>query len=96
MQLLVLNQPAERSLAFELLQFADVIKGAIQELLPNRICDYLKEISVKFTDFVTKCHVLNAPEGENVTKSRLILCEATRRVMAQCFHLLGIQQVERI
>jgi arginyl-tRNA synthetase len=86
----------ERALAFEILQFGDMIKSVIDELLPNRLCDYLKEVSVKFTDFVTKCHVLNAPEGEKVTKSRLLLCEATRQIMAKCFHLLGIKPLERI
>lgn len=50
------------------------------------------QIAVKFTDFVTKCHVLNSPE----TQSRLLLCEATRRVMAKCFELLGIGTLERI
>lgn len=90
--IVTLDQPAERALAFELLQFGDVIKSFLADLLPNRLCDYLSEVAVKFTDFVTKCHVLNAPE----TNSRLILCESTKRVMAKCFDLLGIEYVERI
>ena len=48
----------------------DVIKSVIHELLPNRLCEYLKELAVKFTDFVTKCHVLNATD-ENLIYSRL-------------------------
>ncbi len=89
------DHPSERALAFELLQFSDVIKSVINELLPNRLCEYLKEVCVKFTDFVTKCHVLNAPE-EKLLQSRLLLCEATRQVMAKCFFLLGIKPLERI
>ena len=50
----------ERALSFELLQFGDVLQQAILELMPKFLCDYLKELAVKFTDFVTKCHVLNA------------------------------------
>ena len=50
----------ERALSFELLQFGDVLQQAIAELMPKFLCDYLKELAVKFTDFVTKCHVLNA------------------------------------
>jgi len=42
-----------------------------------------------------KCHVLNN-ENENTTLSRLLLCEATKQVMATCFHLLGINTLERI
>ena len=89
-----LKQPSERALAYELTQFGDMIRNVLAELLPNRLCDYLKEICVKFTDFVTKCHVLNATVSE--TNSRLILCEATRRVMKKCFDLLGIETLERI
>ena len=93
--ILQIEHPAERALAFELLQLGDVLKGVLHELLPNRLCDYLKELAVKFTDFVTKCHVLNA-ESENITFSRLLLCDATKQVMAQCFYLLGIDTLERI
>jgi arginyl-tRNA synthetase len=93
---LSLAHPAERALAFELLQLGDVIKSVIEDLLPNRLCDYLKSLAVVFTDFVTKCHVLNAENGMETVHSRLLLCEATRRVMAQCFQLLGIGTLERI
>ena len=89
---LVLGHPAERVLAFEILQFAEVVKSAVLETMPNRICDYLKELSVKFTDFVTKCQVLNSDEFH----SRLMLCEATRQVMLKCFELLGINALDRI
>eukprot|EP01036_Dinobryon_divergens_P028257 gene28257-37173_t len=85
----------KRALSFELLQFGDVLQQAILELMPKFLCDYLKELAVKFTDFVTKCHVLNAAD-ERATLSRLLLCEATKRTMAQCFHLLGIGTLERI
>jgi arginyl-tRNA synthetase len=93
--ILSLAHPAERALAFELMQFGDVVQYVLQELLPNRLCEYLKEVSVKFTEFVTKCHVLNA-EDDKTSQSRLLLCEATRQVMFKCFDLLGIQPVDRI
>jgi arginyl-tRNA synthetase len=93
---IALAHPAERALAFELLQLGDVVKSVIADLLPNRLCDYLKSLAVVFTDFVTKCHVLNAENGMETVHSRLLLCEATRRVMAQCFQLLGIGTLERI
>jgi arginyl-tRNA synthetase len=90
-----LTIPEERALAFELLQFGDCIVTVLNELLPNRLCDYIKELSVKFTEFVTKCQVLNN-ENVEVTQARLLLCEATRRTMKQCFALLGIEPCERI
>lgn len=92
LNLITLQHSAERALAFELLQFGDMIKHVLHELLPNRLCDYLKELSIKFSDFVTKCHVLNADE----IKSRVILCEATRRVLKKCFDLIGIETLDKI
>ena len=106
--LLQLTHKTERALAFELIQFNDVIRSVLSDLLPNRLCDYLKEICVKFSDFVTQCHVLNADAtptaggtgggggGKEVMYSRLVLCESTHRIMAKCFELLGIGTLERI
>lgn len=87
-----LDDPAERALAFELLQFGEVLRSTLNELMPNKLCEYLKEVSVKLTDFVTKCHVLNSKE----TCSRLILCESTRIVMSKLFSLLGIGTLDQI
>lgn len=91
-EILNIAHPSERALAFELLMMNDVLKSVLSDLLTNKLCDYLKEVSVKFTDFVTKCHVLNAEE----IHSRLLLCEATRRVLVKSFELLGIKTLERI
>jgi arginyl-tRNA synthetase len=87
-----LEDPAERALAFELLQFGEVLRSTLNDLMPNKLCEYLKEVSVKLTDFVTKCHVLNSAE----TSSRLILCESTRLVLSKLFDLLGIGTLEQI
>jgi len=91
---LTLKEEAERVLAFELMQLGDVLKSVLKELLPNRLCDYLQGVCVKFTEFVTKCHVLNSEDS--VMRSRLVLIEGTRSVMALCFKLLGIEPLERI
>ena len=89
---ITLDDPAERALAFELLQFGEVLRTTLNELMPNKLCEYLKDVSVKLTDFVTKCHVLKSKE----TSSRLILCESTRLILAQVFSLLGIGTLEQI
>jgi arginyl-tRNA synthetase len=92
--IVTVDHPAERALVFELMQMGDVINSVLTDLLPNRLCDYLKEISVKFTDFVTKCHVLNVEE--HLMNSRLLICLATKMMMKKCFDLLGIDTLERI
>ena len=100
--MIIMEHNTERALAFELLQFGDIMKNVLKHLSPSKICDFLKDVCVKVTDFVTQCHVLNASDVANETdrekrvRSRLLLCEATRRVMAMCFALLGIDPLERI
>jgi arginyl-tRNA synthetase len=89
-----LKEESERALAFELVQMGDTIKAVLAELMPCRVCDYLSSVCVKFTDFVTKCHVLNSEP--DVMRSRLVLIEATRKVMAKCFELLGIEPLDKI
>jgi arginyl-tRNA synthetase len=44
---------------------------------------------------VTQCFVLS-PTDEVARFSRLALCAATCVVMKKCFHLLGINPLERI
>jgi arginyl-tRNA synthetase len=88
----VFTHAAERALALEIIGFSDVIQSTIMDLMPNRLCDFLKILSTKFTDFVTNCKVLNSPE----MVSRLALCEATKRAMDQVFSLLGIQALDRL
>lgn len=64
----------------------------MNELMPNRICEYLYDLSEAFNGFYTECQVNNSDaEG-----SRLLLCLATATVKKQCFDLLGITPLERI
>ena len=90
-----LEEPAELALAIELLQFPDVVDQVLTDFYPHRICEYLYNISGVFTQFVTKCFVLDA-KNPAMMKSRLVLCEATGRVMRKCFEMLGITPLHRI
>nr|GEZ31697.1 arginine--tRNA ligase, cytoplasmic-like isoform X1 [Tanacetum cinerariifolium] len=69
-----------------------VVEEACTNLLPNVLCEYLYELSEKFTSFYSVCQVVGSPEET----SRLLLCEATAVVMRKCFHLLGITPVYKI
>ncbi|PWA53097.1 arginine--tRNA ligase, chloroplastic/mitochondrial [Artemisia annua] len=89
---LILEKDEERKLGLHLLQFAEVVEEACTNLLPNVLCEYLYELSEKFTSFYSVCQVVGSPEET----SRLLLCEATAVVMRKCFHLLGITPVYKI
>jgi len=84
--------PKERSLAFELGFFTEVVEAVANEYQPSRLCDFLYKLATKFTEFVTECKVLGDPRQSE----RLLLCAATGIVMRQSFDLLGIKHLDRI
>ncbi|XP_010937859.1 arginine--tRNA ligase, cytoplasmic isoform X1 [Elaeis guineensis] len=89
---IVLGEPDERILGLHLIKFAEVVEEACTNLLPNVLCEYLYNLSEKFTGFYSRCPVVGSAEET----SRLLLCEATAVVMRKCFYLLGITPVYKI
>ncbi|KAL8448142.1 hypothetical protein Emed_003955 [Eimeria media] len=77
---LKIKEPSERSLAFLLLQFPDVIHGILEDLMIHRLAEFIYKITCFFSDFYTNCKVLDSDEATR--NSRLLLCEATRKVLA--------------
>ena len=64
------------------------------ELLPNRLCEYLYELSEKFNKFFESCPVLKSEEP--LRTSRLLLCDVTARTLKLGLSLLGISVLERM
>lgn len=89
-----LQEETELALAKHLLQFTEVLDQVATDLMPNRLCQYLFELSQKFNLFYDRCPVLSAPEP--LQTSRLALCDLTARTLKQGLGLLGIQVVERM
>eukprot|EP00397_Hematodinium_sp_SG-2012_P020051 GEMP01020636.1.p1 GENE.GEMP01020636.1~~GEMP01020636.1.p1 ORF type:complete len:580 (+),score=111.94 GEMP01020636.1:93-1832(+) len=87
-----ISDPAERELALCLLKFPEVLEQILTHLHVHYLADYAYEVTNKFTDFYVKCKVVGSEEVE----SRLVLCEATRRLLHQCFYLLGFTALEKI
>ena len=87
-----LAHPTEIQLALHLARFDEMIDQIVQDLLPNRLTDYLYELAERFNAFFRDCRV----EGAKEEKSRLLLCEATSRTLKLGFHLLGIGTCERM
>lgn len=90
--MIILDQAEERALGLHLLQFSEVVEEALLNLLPNVLCEYLYNLSEKFSTFYQHCKVNGSPEET----SRLLLCEATAIVMRKCFYLLGITPIYKI
>lgn len=90
----LLQEETELTLAKHLLQLSEVISDVEQDLLPNRLCQYLFELSQKFNQFFEQCPVLWSEEP--VRTSRLILCDLTARTLQLGLSLLGIPVLERM
>ncbi|MGK7901416.1 MAG: arginine--tRNA ligase [Hormoscilla sp.] len=90
----LLSEPTELVLAKHLLQLSEVILAVEADLMPNRLCQYLFELSQKFNQFYDRCPVLKAADRERT--SRLLLCDLTARTLKLGLSLLGISVLERM
>ncbi|MFB6277215.1 MAG: arginine--tRNA ligase [Halothece sp.] len=93
-QTISLEDNSELVLAKHILQLSDVIKEVEQDLLPNRLCQYLFELSQTFNQFYDRCPVLQAEEPKRT--SRLMLADLTARTLKLGLSLLGIEVLERM
>lgn len=91
---LIIAEPSELALAKHLLQMQDILSEVAADLLPNRLCQYLFELSQKFNQFYDQCPVLNAEEPART--SRLVLSDLTARTLKLGLSLLGIEVLERM
>ncbi len=91
---LVFDEPQEWALVRQLLQFDAVIAEVEEELLPNRLCTYLFELSQVFNRFYDQVPVLKADEPAR--GSRLALCRLTADTLKLGLGLLGIPTLERM
>jgi len=89
-----LADDTEFALARHLLQLDEVIGEVAQDLYPNRLCQYLFELSQKFNQFYDRCSVLQAAEPQRT--SRLLLCDLTAKTLKLGLSLLGIRVLERM
>jgi arginyl-tRNA synthetase len=91
----ILDQPAERGLALQLLRFPEAVEAAAAEYVPHLIAAYLWDLAKATSVFYEKCHVLQA-ETPELKDSRLLLVDLVGRVIKQALDLLGIRTVERM
>ena len=90
----ILEEETELVLAKHLLQLPEIVEMVAADLLPNRLCQYLFELSQKFNQFYEFCRVLQAEEPART--SRLLLCDLTARTLKLGLSLLGISVLERM
>lgn len=89
---IALSHPSEVALALHLAQFAETLDHMAEDLMPNRLTEYLYALAETFNHFFRDCRVEGTPEQN----SRLLLTEATGRVLKQGMDLLGLVTVDRM
>lgn len=87
-----LEHPSEIALGLHLAQFSEALEMVADDLLPNRLTDYLYNLAEKFNAFFRDCRV----EGSEQQSSRLLLCETVGSVMKQGLQILGLKTVDRM
>lgn len=89
------NSDNEKALCLELTNFAHAIESAAGELMPNRICAYIYELSNKFNSFYHETRIL-AEEDEETKESYIALLYNTLKIMETCIDLLGFDAPDRM
>jgi arginyl-tRNA synthetase len=91
---IVLNEPAEVSLARKVAQFAEIVPQILNDFRPNIMANYLFELANAFHAFYESCPILKSDEPAR--SSRLALAELTSRVLKKGLELLGINVPEKM
>ncbi len=79
-------------LASQLVKFAETIEGVTSQLKLNMLCKYLYDLSCLVAKGYKKYKINNNEH----TKKRAVLLLAIKKMMGQCFFLLGMKTLEKI
>jgi arginyl-tRNA synthetase len=89
-----LHHPSEDELMRKLASYEEVIPEAARQRSPQRVTRYVEELASTFSAFYRDCKVVS--DDADLTKARLALCVATKRVVADGLGLLGVTAPERM
>ena len=70
------------------------------DLFLHTLCEFMYEVATAFSEFYDNCYCVEKDRktGEvvKINMGRIILCEVTAKVLAQCFDILGINPVQKM
>ena len=84
----------EWKLLKKLLKYDEIILSVENDLMPNRLCNYLFELCQTFNRFYDQLPILKA--DKKIRISRLALCSLTEKTLRLSLNLLGIETLERM
>ena len=92
---IILTHPEELSLSRRLSDFPAILDDSISTFSPHKLCTHLHSIASSFASFYENCNVLKE-ENEEISSSRLAMCDLTARELKLGLGLLGIGVPERM
>ncbi len=92
---ITLRNPEELSLARRLVSFPSVLDDSISTFSPHKLCTHLHSVASSFASFYENCNILRESD-EEITRSRLALCELTSLELKLGLGLMGIGVPERM
>ncbi len=88
-----LHHEAEMDLMKVLLSWDEELELAVKRLSPHNLTYYAVRIASTINAFYRDCRVLDA-QNPDLTRGRLLLCAASRIVLARVLYLLGVDAPE--
>ncbi len=89
-----LEHPSEDELMRKLASYEEAVPEAARLRAPQRITRYVEELASTFSGFYRDCKVVS--EDRELSQARLVLCLATRSVLAGGLGLLGVGAPDRM
>lgn len=89
-----LTTEPELTLIRQLLLLPELVETVAQTLEPHHLTYYAQELATVFHSFYKQCRVISP--NEVLTKARLKLVAATKIVLAQTLHLMGMTAPEKM
>ncbi|RPI67443.1 MAG: arginine--tRNA ligase [Ignavibacteriae bacterium] len=90
----VLTAPSEIALIALLSRFRTVLERACDQLEPQAIAEYLRDLAAAYHQFYHDCRILGSEP--QVESARLLLADVTRRAMHNGLMVLGVQAPEQM
>lgn len=95
-----ISHEKEAKLAKCIVRFPEIISKIVDDLLPHTLCDYIYELCTTFTEFYDACYCVEKDRVTGkiikVNMSRILLCEATTRVLERAFYIVGLESVQKM
>ncbi|XP_058971454.2 arginine--tRNA ligase, cytoplasmic-like [Pocillopora verrucosa] len=95
-----LDHPKEWKLGKCIIRFPEILSRVLDDLMMHTLCEFMYEMATTLTEFYDNCYCVEKDRktGEviKVDMGRLLLLEATARVMETAFYILGIKPVTKM